>query len=51
MAFDSSAITAIDPPQFEDGECYLSWASTAPANSSFQVYIDGLIVYTGTRPS
>jgi hypothetical protein len=48
VSFDATTITDIKPPIFENGELYLSWSSSAPAGTFFQVYVNRVLAWHGT---
>lgn len=47
MSFDTSAITSIKPPVIAGGHLWISWTSTAPAGSNYQVYLDSVLAWYG----
>lgn len=47
MAFDDTVISGISARPF-DADLFLSWASSAPAGTTFQVYVDNLFTWHGT---
>jgi hypothetical protein len=49
MAFSQSAIIQVFPPQFRGSQVYLSWSSTSPTGTWFQVYINQLLAWSGQR--
>jgi hypothetical protein len=51
MPFSQSTITSVNPPVSYRGEIHLSWTSTSPVGTWFQVYADGRLVWAGKRQS
>ena len=51
MAFDQSAIASVSPPASANGQTHLSWTSTAPAGSWYQVYVDRKLAWFGRATS
>ncbi len=49
MPFDQSVITSVSPPQASQGQVWISWTSTAPAGSWYQLYANGRLTWTGQR--
>lgn len=47
MGFSQATMTSIAPPQFQGGLMYLSWTSTSPTGTWFQVYIDQQLSWWG----
>jgi hypothetical protein len=47
MPFDQTPITEVKPPIFQAGQLWISWTSTAPAGSWYQVYISGRLMWFG----
>lgn len=47
MPFSQAAITSVAPPTFEQGLMTLSWVSTAPAGTWYQIYINLKLVWDG----
>lgn len=45
MPFSQSTLIAVNPPQWERGQVYLSWTSTSPAGTWWQVYINGALAW------
>jgi hypothetical protein len=45
MPFSQVAITAVSPPQYRRGQAYLSWTSTSPAGTWWQVYVNGQLAW------
>jgi hypothetical protein len=46
MAFDDTVISGISARPF-DADLYISWSSSAPAGTTFQVYLDAKLVWHG----
>jgi hypothetical protein len=49
MPFDQSAILSVNPPTYQGGMAFISWVSSAPAGTFYQVYESLTLVYAGTR--
>ena len=47
MSFDQSTILEV-VPKIEHGDRRISWTSSSPDGSIFQVYLDGVLAWTGT---
>jgi hypothetical protein len=47
--FTQSPITEVFPPRIERGQAFLSWSSSAPAGTWFQVYVNGALSWYGQR--
>jgi hypothetical protein len=47
MSFSQSAITVINPPVQSGTELLISWTSSAPVGTVFQVYVDQQLVWSG----
>ncbi|MHB8359794.1 MAG: hypothetical protein ACYDCP_09915 [Thermoplasmataceae archaeon] len=50
MGFSQATITSVSPPIFANGFATFSWASSAPAGTWFQVYVDLHLAWYGTTP-
>ena len=51
MGFDQSSIVEVLAPIYRAAETRLSWTSTAPQGTFFQVYLDGRLAWWGTARS
>jgi hypothetical protein len=49
MAFSQSEITGVNV-QADGPQIFITWTSSAPAGSFFQVYVDGRLAWYGTAP-
>jgi hypothetical protein len=47
MSFSQSSITSVDPPVQHGTQLLLSWASSAPAGTVYQVYLNQQLVWAG----
>lgn len=47
MSFSQSSITNVNPPVQQGTQLLLSWASSAPAGTVYQVYLNQQLVWTG----
>lgn len=47
--FDTSSITSVNPLVYSNGEVGISWVSTAPSGTFYQVYENNNLVYVGQR--
>jgi hypothetical protein len=48
MPFDQSSIVEVRPPSWDGSALQLSWTSTAPAGTTFQVYLGRKLAWYGT---
>jgi len=48
MPFDQSTITSVEPPFWDGSALQVSWTSTAPLGTVFQVYVDRALAWHGT---
>lgn len=48
MPFDQSSITGVEPPRWDGSALQISWTSTAPPGTVFQVYVDRVLAWHGT---
>lgn len=48
MPFDQSTITGVEPPYWDGSALQVSWTSTAPLGTVFQVYVDRALAWHGT---
>jgi hypothetical protein len=48
MSFGQSSITSVNPPVQHGTQLLLSWASSAPYGTIFQVYLNQQLVWSGT---
>lgn len=44
MPFSQATITSVAPPVFQNGFAILSWTSSSPAGTWYQIYVDGALV-------
>lgn len=51
MGFSQSAITAVNPPVYGNFQVYLSWQTTSPAGTWFQIYINQALAWWGQTTS
>jgi hypothetical protein len=49
MAFSQATILAVSPPQFRGSQVYLSWSSSSPGGTWFQVYVNRRLAWSGQR--
>lgn len=49
MAFSQATITEVMPPKVSGRQVYLSWSSSSPAGTIFQVYINQQLTWSGQR--
>lgn len=49
MPFDQSSIVEVMPPRWDGATLQLSWSSTAPAGTTFQVYVGRRLAWYGTN--
>ena len=49
MGFSQATITSVAPPVFQYGFAKLSWTSSSPSGTWFQVYADLTLVWWGTQ--
>ena len=47
MAFSQSTITGVNPPRYSGFQVYLSWSTTSPAGTWFQIYINRVLAWWG----
>lgn len=47
--FSQSTIVRVNPPSLRSDGLHLSWASTSPAGTWFQVYLNGALAWYGQR--
>ncbi len=47
MGFSQSTITSVNPPVYNGFQVYLSWQSTSPAGTWFQIYLNELLAWWG----
>lgn len=45
MAFSQSTITAVNPPTYYLGQVYLTWTSSSPPGTWFQIYLNRALVW------
>jgi hypothetical protein len=51
MPFDQSTITSVAPPVVRGSQVYLSWSTTSPAGTWWQLYLNGSFAWRGQRTS
>ena len=51
MAFSQSTITAVNPPQYWGAQVYLTWQSSSPSGTWFQIYLDQALSWFGQSTS
>jgi hypothetical protein len=51
MPFSQSTITAVNPPQYWGAQVYLSWTSSSPVGTWFQIYLDQALSWFGQSTS
>lgn len=51
MGFSQSTMTSIAPPQYSGGTMYLTWTSTSPSGTWYQVYVDQSLAWWGQETS
>jgi len=49
MAFSQSTITSASPPVPQGGQVWISWTSSSPAGTWFQVYVDEQLTWWGQQ--
>ncbi len=47
MGFSQSTITSVNPPVYNGFQVYLSWKSTSPAGTWFQIYLNEQLAWWG----
>lgn len=47
--FDQSAITSVSPPLYRGTQVWIAWTSSAPAGTTYQVYLDHVLSYSGRQ--
>jgi hypothetical protein len=51
MSFSQATILSVSPPQVCGSQVYVSWSSSSPAGTWFQVYVNQRLAWTGQRCS
>jgi hypothetical protein len=51
MPFDQSVITDVSPPVYSAGQITLTWSSSAPAGTWYQIYLAGRLAWSGQARS
>lgn len=51
MAFSQATILNVSPPRTSGSQVYLSWASSSPAGTPYQVYVNQQLAWSGQRLS
>ena len=49
MGFSQATIEAVSPPQLRGNQVYVSWSSSSPAGTWFQVYVNQRLAWSGQR--
>ena len=49
MAFSQATILSVSPPQVCGSQVYVSWSSSSPAGTWFQVYVNQQLAWSGQR--
>jgi hypothetical protein len=49
MSFSQATIQAVSPPQLRGNQVYVSWSSSSPAGTWFQVYVNQRFAWCGQR--
>jgi hypothetical protein len=49
MAFSQATILDVSPPQLRGSQVYVSWSSSSPAGTWFQVYVNQRLAWSGQR--
>lgn len=49
MSFSQATILSVSPPQVSGNQVYLSWSSSSPSGTWFQVYINQQLAWSGQR--
>lgn len=49
MAFSQATILSVSPPQLSGCQVYISWSSSSPAGTWFQVYVNQRLAWSGQR--
>jgi hypothetical protein len=47
MAFSQATITSVDPPVYVGFQVFLSWTSSSPAGTWFQIYLNDALAWWG----
>jgi hypothetical protein len=51
MAFSQATISEVFPPLIRQGQAFLSWSSSSPAGTFFQVYLNAVLAWSGQARS
>lgn len=51
MPFSQATIQSVAPPQIRGSQVYLSWTSSSPSGTPFQVYVNQRLLWAGRRRS
>ncbi len=51
MPFSQATIQSVAPPQIRGNQAYLSWTSSSPSGTPFQVYVNQRLAWSGRRLS
>jgi hypothetical protein len=49
MPFSQATIQGVSPPQLRGSQVYVSWSSSSPAGTWFQVYVNRRLAWSGQR--
>jgi hypothetical protein len=49
MAFSQATIQGVSPPRLRGNQVYVSWSSSSPAGTWFQVYVNQRLAWSGQR--
>ena len=49
MAFSQDTIRSVSPPQTRGSQVYVSWSSSSPSGTWFQVYVNQRLAWSGQR--
>ena len=49
MSFSQSGLTAVNQPVYSGGQVFISWLTTNPADTWWQVYVDQSLAWFGQR--
>ena len=49
MAFSQATILSVSPPQLRGSQVYISWSSSSPIGTWFQVYVNQQLAWSGQR--
>src|SRR5690242_21727730 len=49
MGFSQATIQSISPPQFRGSQVFITWSSTSPVGTWYQVYVNQRLAWSGKR--